>query len=183
MCKETIIGNTPMIKIFYEYNGNKRFVYAKLEYYNLTGSIKDRVAYRIITNAIKNDLLKPNMAIVEATSGNTGISLAAIGTFYKHPVYIFMPDWVSEERIKLMQSYGAHVTLISKDDGGFVRCVKEAKKFADENKAFLVNQFSNIENYNAHYEETRCRNFKSNYLRTISVCVWSWNWRYINGYR
>ena len=181
MCKRSLIGNTPMIKIFYEYKGNQRYLYAKLEYYNLTGSIKDRVAYRIISDAIKRDLLKPNMAIVEATSGNTGISLAAIGTFYKHPVYIFMPDWVSEERIKLMQSYGAHVTLISKEEGGFIRCVQEAAKFANENNAFLVNQFSNIENYKVHYEETRWGSARTNYYRTISICFRSWDWRHIDG--
>ena len=94
------------------------------------------------------------MPIVEATSGNTGISLSAIGAYYNNPVYIFMPDWVSKERIKLMKCYGANVKLISKEEGGFIRCVEEAKKFARKNKAFLVNQFSNKDNYNAHYETT-----------------------------
>ena len=113
MQKKNLIGNTPMIKIFYEYQGIQRYIYAKLEYYNLTGSIKDRIAYAIINNAIKTNKLKPNMPIVEATSGNTGISLAAIGAYYKHPVYIYMPDWVSKERVNLIKSYGAHVNLIS----------------------------------------------------------------------
>ncbi len=104
--KENIrnIGNTPMIKLNYEYLGEKRHIYIKLEYYNLTGSIKDRVAYYIINNAIKRGELNPDMPIIEATSGNTGIALSALGSFYGHDVYIFMPDWASKERVSLMES-------------------------------------------------------------------------------
>ena len=115
------IGNTPMIKINYRYNNKEKSVFAKLEYYNLTGSIKDRVAFYIINNAIERGNLKDGMPIIEATSGNTGISLSALGARYKHPVYIFMPDWASAERVKLMQGYGANVILISKEEGGFER--------------------------------------------------------------
>lgn len=149
-----LIGNTPMIKLYYMINGEEKFVYAKLEYYNLTGSIKDRIAYRIITKAQNENVLKKGMPIVEATSGNTGISVAALGAKFNHPVYIFMPDWVSVERKKIMQGYGANVILTSKEDGGFIRCVEEAKKFADEHNGFLINQFSNEENINAHFETT-----------------------------
>ena len=148
------IGNTPIIKIYYEYKGLKKYVYTKLEYYNLTGSIKDRVAFYIIKKAKERGELKKNMPIVEATSGNTGIALSAIGTFYKHPVYIFMPDWVSKERIKIMEGYGAKVFLISREDGGFVKCVSEAKKFAKKKGGFLANQFANEDNLLAHYETT-----------------------------
>lgn len=150
----SLIGNTPMIKIYYEYNGIKKYVYSKLEYYNLTGSIKDRVAFYIINKAKEKGVLKEGMPIIEATSGNTGISLAALGAFYNHPVYIFMPSWVSIERIKLMQSFGANVTLISKEDGGFLRCVSEAEKMAKENNGFLANQFANQNNFLAHFETT-----------------------------
>ena len=148
------IGNTPMIKINYEYKGKSKYIYTKLEYYNLTGSIKDRVAYYIINNAKKRGKLKKGMMIIEATSGNTGISLAALGRFYKHPVYIFMPDWVSKERIDLIKNYGANVMLISKEEGGFIRCVEEAKKMAEERNAFLANQFASEDNFLAHYETT-----------------------------
>ena len=148
------IGNTPMIKIQYEYKGKNKYIYTKLEYYNLTGSIKDRVAYYIINNAKKRGTLKEKMPIIEATSGNTGIALAALGSFYEHPVYIFMPDWASKERIDLMKNYGANVILFSKEEGGFIRCVKEAKKMAEEKNAFLANQFANEDNYLAHYETT-----------------------------
>jgi len=149
-----IIGNTPMIKINYIYMGKRKHVYAKLEYYNLTGSIKDRVAYYIINNAKKRGELKEMMPIIEATSGNTGISLSALGRFYNHPVYIFMPDWVSKERMNLIKKYGANVILFSKEEGGFIRCVEEAEKMAKEKNAFLANQFANEDNTLAHYETT-----------------------------
>lgn len=152
--KITTIGNTPMIRINYEYNGKDRYVYTKLEYYNLTGSIKDRIAYYIINNAMEKGELKEKMPIIEATSGNTGIALSALGRYYNHPVYIFMPDWVSEERIKIMQGYGAKVILYSREDGGFIRCIEEAKKMAKEKGGFLANQFSNEDNFLAHYETT-----------------------------
>lgn len=152
--KNDVIGNTPMIKIEYKYKGEENYVFAKLEYFNLTGSIKDRVAYYIIKNAKERGELKEKMPIVEATSGNTGISLAALGAYYKHPVYIFMPDWASVERVKLMKSYGAEVILISREEGGFVKCVSEAKKMAKEMNGFLANQFANRDNYLAHYETT-----------------------------
>lgn len=148
------IGNTPMIKIQYKYKDKINFIYTKLEYYNLTGSIKDRVAYYIIKNAKERGELKENMPIVEATSGNTGIALAALGAYYKHPVYIFMPDWVSAERVKIMESYNAKVTLISRKQGGFKKCILESKKLAKQLNGFLANQFSNLDNILAHYETT-----------------------------
>lgn len=149
-----IIGNTPMIKIKYEFNGKEKEMYTKLEYYNLSGSIKDRVAYYIINKAKEKGILKEGMPIIEATSGNTGIALAALGAYYKHPVYIFMPDWASMERIELMKLYGAKVTLFSKEDGGFKRCIDEANKLAKKENGFLANQFSNEDNILAHYETT-----------------------------
>lgn len=152
--KNSIIGNTPMIKLNYEYKGKNKYVYSKLEYYNLTGSIKDRVAYYIIKNAEKRGYLKKGMSIVEATSGNTGIALAALGSFYGYPTYIFMPDWASEERVKLMKSYGAKVTLYSKEEGGFLKCVEQAKEMSKDNNVFLANQFANKDNFLAHYETT-----------------------------
>ena len=154
MKKHTIIGNTPMINITYRYKGKENNIYAKLEMFNVTGSIKDRVAYYIIKNAKERKILKDNMPIIEATSGNTGISLSALGAYYKHPVYIFMPDWASKERIELMKLYGANITLISKEEGGFIKCVEEAKKLAKELNGFLANQFENEDNILAHYETT-----------------------------
>lgn len=152
--KNNLIGNTPMIKIYYKYKDKIKYVYAKLEYYNLSGSIKDRVAYYMICKAKEKGILTEKMPLIEATSGNTGISLSALGSYFKHPVFIFMPDWVSEERIKIMQMYGANVTLISKEEGGFTRCIKEAKNLANKMNGFLTNQFSNMDNVLAHYETT-----------------------------
>ena len=154
MKNHTVIGNTPMINITYRYKGRENNIYAKLEMFNVTGSMKDRVAYYIIKNAKEKRILKDNMPIIEATSGNTGISLSALGAYYKHPVYIFMPDWASKERIELMKLYGANITLISKEEGGFIKCVEEAKELAKELNGFLANQFENEDNILAHYETT-----------------------------
>ena len=154
MKNHTLIGNTPMIKIKYTYKGKESNVYVKLEMYNITGSIKDRVADYIIKNAKEKGILKDKMPIIEATSGNTGISLSALGAYYKHPAYIFMPDWASKERIELMKLYGANIRLISKEEGGFIKCVEEAKKLAKDLNGFLANQFENEDNILAHYETT-----------------------------
>ena len=148
------IGNTPLIKIKYKYNGKEEEIYTKLEAYNLTGSIKDRVAYYIIKRAYEEGKLKKGMTIVEATSGNTGIAISAMGALFGNPVQIFMPDWVSGERIKLMQMYNATVTLISKEQGGFKKALEEAEKYVKQNNAFLSNQFENENNILAHYETT-----------------------------
>lgn len=148
------IGNTPMIKLQYHYQGKTNFVYSKLEYYNLTGSIKDRVAWYIIQKAKERGVLKEKMPIIEATSGNTGISLAALGAYYGHPVHIFMPDWASIERVKIMEGYNAKVTLISKEQGGFKKALQEAEKLAKQTGGFLANQFANTDNVLAHYETT-----------------------------
>lgn len=148
------IGNTPMIRIKYRYNGKENYIYTKLESYNLTGSIKDRVAYYIINEAYKKGEIEKGQKIVEATSGNTGIALAALGAFYGNPVRIYMPDWVSMERQKLMKMYNAEVILVSKEDGGFEKAIQEAKEYAKINNAFYSNQFANEDNILAHYETT-----------------------------
>lgn len=148
------VGNTPLIKIKYTYNGKENYIYSKLESYNLTGSIKDRVAYYIIQEAYKEGKLKKGMEIVEATSGNTGIALAAMGALFGNPVHIYMPNWVSKERVNLMKMYNAKVTLISKEEGGFKRAIEEAINYVKRNNAFLSNQFENENNILAHYETT-----------------------------
>lgn len=148
------IGNTPMIKINYTLEGEEGSVFVKLEQYNITGSIKDRVAYYIIKKAYERGDLVKGKEIVEATSGNTGIALSALGAYFGNPVHIFMPDWVSRERLDLMKMYGAKVTLISKEEGGFKRAISAAKEYAKENNAFLSNQFENEDNILAHFETT-----------------------------
>ena len=148
------VGNTPLIRIKYKYNGKENYIYTKLESFNITGSIKDRVAYYIIKKAYDEGKLKKGMEIVEATSGNTGIALSAMGAYFGNPVHIFMPDWVSKERLNLMKMYNAKVTLISKEEGGFKRAIKEAKEYSIKHNAFLTNQFENEDNVLAHFETT-----------------------------
>ena len=149
-----LIGNTPMIKINYEYKGKISSIYAKLEYYNYTGSIKDRIAAYIIEKERENNNLKKGQAIVEVTSGNTGIAFSAIGALYGHDVHIFMPDWASIERRNLIEMYGAHVHLVSKEEGGFKKALELAENFARENNAFRPLQFDNILNVEAQYNST-----------------------------
>ena len=143
-----------MVKIKYKYQGKENYIYTKLEFYHISGSIKDRAAYYMLSKAYEEGKLKKGMKIVEATSGNTGISLSAIGSLLGNPTHIFMPDWVSKERLNLMQMYGAEVTLVSRKEGGFKKAVFLAEEYAKKNNAFLVNQFSNKYNVLAHYETT-----------------------------
>ena len=149
-----LIGNTPMIKIKYRYENREGYVCVKLEYYNYTGSIKDRLVYYIIKKSKEEKNLKENQAIVEATSGNTGISFAALGAYFSHPVHIFMPDWVSEERIKIMKLYSANVYLVSKEEGGFKEAIKRSEEFASKINGFLPRQFENSLNIETHYLTT-----------------------------
>ena len=150
----SMICNTPMLEISFKYKGEDRKIYAKAEYYSYTGSIKDRIAYFILKHAYENELIKEGDPVAEATSGNTGISFAAVGAYLGNPVTIFMPDWMSSERVKLLQSLGAEVRLVSKEDGGFTGSIALADKMSTEEGAFLPHQFSNPVNVEAHYRTT-----------------------------
>lgn len=158
---ENLIGNTPIIKIKIKYQEKIINVYAKLEYYNYTGSIKDRLAYYIINKSYQDGSLKRGQPIIEATSGNTGISFAALGAYFNHEVHIFMPDWASRERVEIMKLYGAKVYLVSKEDGGFKEAIKRADILAQEINGFRPNQFDNIKNIEAHYNTTGLEIVKS----------------------
>ncbi|MBE0701127.1 MAG: PLP-dependent cysteine synthase family protein [Acholeplasmataceae bacterium] len=150
-----LIGSTPLSKISYHYQGEKRAIYVKHEHYNLTGSVKDRMALYILHSAYEMGVLQSTSKIVEATSGNTGISFAAIGNALGHPVKIYMPDWMSKERVNLIKSYGAEIELVSKDQGGFLGCIRLAELYAKQNAdTFLPSQFSNRNNCEAHYKTT-----------------------------
>jgi cysteine synthase A len=150
-----LVGNTPILVIEFKFRGEKRVLYAKAENMNMTGSIKDRMALHIVRRAYERGLLKPGDRIVEATSGNTGISFAGIGRAMGHPVTIFMPDWMSRERIDLIRSFGASINLVSKADGGFLGSIRLADEMAEsEENVFLPKQFSNQDNCEAHAETT-----------------------------
>ncbi|PKQ63895.1 cysteine synthase [Labilibaculum filiforme] len=151
----SLIGNTPLLAIEFEYKGTRRTIYAKAEYLNMTGSIKDRMAYHIIEKAYESGALREGDQIIEATSGNTGIAFSGIGRAMGHPVTIFMPDWMSKERINLMKSYGANIKLVSKEEGGFLGSIDMANQLAEGNSnTFLPLQFSNGDNCEAHYKTT-----------------------------
>ena len=149
-----MVSNTPLLEIDITYMNKPLKIYAKAEYYNLTGSIKDRVAYYILKKAIDSGELKDDDIIAEATSGNTGIAFCAAGTYLGHKVVIYMPDWMSRERINLMESFGAEVRLVSKEEGGFLGSIKMTEELAKKGGVFLPCQFSNEENVNAHIDDT-----------------------------
>lgn len=151
---EGIIGNTPLIAIRYRLDGKEGTIYAKLESYNLSGSIKDRMAAHILSTSSQQQLLRPGQPIVEVTSGNTGIAFAALGALTKHPVHIFMPDWVSDERKGLLSMYGAQLHTVSAEEGGFEGALELAEAAAKELDAFRPSQFSNAQNPMAHYLTT-----------------------------
>jgi cysteine synthase A len=150
-----LIGNTPLLEIEFLYKGNPCKIFAKAEYLNLTGSIKDRMAFHIMREAYTKNLIKPGDRVIEATSGNTGIAFSAVGRALGHPVTIFMPDWMSDERKNLIRSLGAEVVLVSKKEGGFLGSIKRTQEMAAADpKTFLPRQFENEDNIMAHYTTT-----------------------------
>ena len=151
---ESLIGNTPTLRIYCEVSGKILPIIAKYEAVNFTGSIKDRMAFEILKGAYLVGNIQPGDTIVEATSGNTGISLAAIGAFLGHPVHIYMPKWLSEERKKLLRFYGAKLIEIGEKEGGFLHCIELAAKKASKKGFYGPKQFENSWNPCAHTKTT-----------------------------
>lgn len=148
----SLIGNTPLLQIDFSYRGKRRTLFAKAEYYNLSGSIKDRMAFHILKKAYLSGALKPGAMIAEATSGNAGIAFSALASMLGHPVTIFLPDWMSEERKNLLRSYGANLRLVSHEEGGFLGSIALAEQMhKDDPEVFLPRQFDNTDNSEAHY--------------------------------
>ena len=146
-----LIGNTPLLAMHFKFKGEERVIYAKSENINMTGSIKDRMALFIIDRAYRELKIEPGDKIVEATSGNTGISFAAIGRALGHPVTIFMPDWMSRERVDLIQSLGAEIVPVTREQGGFLGSIHLTEELAkNEEHVFLPSQFTNDANVLAH---------------------------------
>ncbi len=148
---ESLVGRTPLLGIRCKLNGRSITVYAKLETLNLTGSIKDRMALHVLKQALRSGELQPNAPIYEASSGNTGISLAAIGRALGHGVRIYMPDWLSRERVMLIEGFGAEVVPISRAEGGFLGAIARAEEDIRSVGGFLPRQFDNEDNVLAHY--------------------------------
>lgn len=152
---KSLVGNTPLLEIKFLYKGEERIVYAKSENLNMTGSIKDRMAYGILKKSYESGALKPGATIIEATSGNTGISFCAMGKALGHAVVIFMPNWLSIERYNLIQSLGAKINLVTKEEGGFLGSIAMAEELAAATEhSFLPRQFSNENNSLSHFETT-----------------------------
>ena len=149
------IGSTPMVRINRLCPNPNVNIYAKLEGFNPTGSIKDRIAVKMINDAEREGRLKPGQTIIEPTSGNTGIGLAIIGLIKGYPVEIVMSEAVSMERRKIIRAYGGKIHLTPAEEGtdGAIRL---ARKLVAENpdKYFMPDQFANAANYLAHYGGT-----------------------------
>jgi len=150
-----LIGNTPLVAVDFLYRGEPRVIYAKQESLNLTGSIKDRMALFILEEAYRSGAITPGARIAEATSGNTGISFAAVGRALGHPVTIFMPDWMSAERMAIIASFGAEIVPVSAAQGGFLGSIRLSEELAARDpNVFLPCQFANPANVEAHTRTT-----------------------------
>lgn len=146
-----LVGNTPIVKLtkLEEQENLKAAIYAKLEYFNPTGSIKDRPALNMIVEAEKAGLLQKGGTIIEPTSGNTGIGIAAIGRRLGYEVVIVMPENMSEERKKIIKAYGAKLVL-STADQGMKGAIAVAEETARKTGGIILGQFTNPNNSLAH---------------------------------
>jgi cysteine synthase len=148
----TAVGHTPLVRLCRISSGN---VFAKAEFLNPGGSIKDRVAKHIIEAAIADGSLKPGMTIIEATSGNTGIGLALVGRQKGYPVVCIMPENVSDERKKIIRAYGGEIIFTPANES-LSGCLNKMKEITSQGQGeyFVVNQFSNPRNPEVHYQQT-----------------------------
>ena len=151
-----LIGNTPLLRLG-KYRKQKELqadILAKLEWYSLAGSVKDRVALYMIKDAEAKGLLKKDSVIIEPTSGNTGIGLAAVAAAKGYRVIIVMPDTMSTERQNVLKAYGAEIVLTD-GKGGMKTAIAKAKELAETiPHAYIPGQFTNAANPKAHYETT-----------------------------
>lgn len=152
---EKLIGNTPLLQLnkIEKHFKLESHIFAKMESFNLTGSIKDRVALSMLCDAEEKGLIQKGSTIIEPTSGNTGIGLSAIGKAKGYEVIIVMPDTFSIERRKLIQGYGAKVVL-SEGKLGMQGAIDKANQLAKELNGFIPSQFTNPANVLAHYKTT-----------------------------
>jgi cysteine synthase B len=145
-----LVGNTPMAELT-RLNPNRNVkIYAKLEGNNPAGSVKDRAALNMIQSALKRGDIKPGMKLIEATSGNTGIALAMMARLFGLEIELIMPASSSKERTATMQAFGAKVVLMESME----ICRDYAEEKGLESDYYLMNQFSNPDNYLAHYKTT-----------------------------
>jgi len=155
-----LVGETPLLKLKRLVPAGSADVFAKLEYLNPGGSVKDRAAIGIIRRAEQDGKLRPGGTIVEATAGNTGIGLALIGVNRGYHVRLFVPENFSQEKVTIMQALGAEVTR-TPDAEGMQGAIDRAKEIvASDPKAFMAGQFENPANPDYHYETTALEIFE-----------------------
>ncbi|HEV7220756.1 MAG: cysteine synthase A [Terriglobales bacterium] len=155
-----LVGETPMLRFRRMVPAGAAEVYAKLEYLNPGGSVKDRAAIGIIRRAEEDGILKPGGTIVEATAGNTGIGLALIGVNRGYKVVLFVPEHFSEEKVTIMRALGADVTR-TPDADAMLGAIAQAKKFVAANTdSFMAGQFENPANPDYHYDTTAVEIFE-----------------------
>ena len=150
-----IVGKTPLLKLqrYMDANACKADILAKLEYQNPGGSVKDRVAIRMIDEAEKAGILHKGDVIIEPTSGNTGIGLACVAAARGYHLIITMPETMSVERRRLLSAYGAELVLTPASKG-VKGSIRKANELAEQLHAFVPSQFSNPYNPKSHYETT-----------------------------
>jgi cysteine synthase B len=145
-----VVGNTPLVALSHLNPNPSVKIFAKLEGQNPGGSVKDRAALNMIRSALDREDITPGTTLVEATSGNTGIALAMIAGTYKIPIELVMPSNSTIERIKTMEAFGARVTLLETIE----MCRDYAVEKSQMNDYYMLNQFSNPDNFLAHYKTT-----------------------------
>ena len=168
-----LVGQTPMLRLTRLTPSSSADVFAKLEYLNPGGSVKDRAAIGIIRNAEREGRLKKGGVIVEATAGNTGIGLALIGVNRGYRVALFVPERFSEEKVTIMRALGAEVTR-TPDEEGMAGAIRQAQELAAKTPgAFMAGQFENPANPEYHYETTAAEIFEQMEGRLDAVVLGS----------
>lgn len=150
------IGLTPLVKLNKVTKEIDTDILAKLEWFSPTGSLKDRIYYRMITEAIKKRILKPGMEILETSTGNAGIACSFVGRLMGYPVTIILPEGMSIERSKIMQAYGANIIYTPGAESDVDLCLEKQEEIIKENpgKYWVPSQYTNLDNTMAHYLTT-----------------------------
>jgi cysteine synthase A len=150
------IGRTPLVRLNNVTKGVKPQILGKIEYFSPTGSLKDRIFYRMITEAIKRDDLKPGMTIIESSTGNAGIACAFVGRMLDYPVVVVMPAGMSEERKMIMRAYGAQIIETPGAESDVDLCLEKVEEMmaAEPGKYWKAGQYTNPDNIEAHYTTT-----------------------------
>ena len=150
------IGLSPLVKLNKVTRGIKADILVKTEWFSPTGSLKDRIYYRMITEAIKRGDLKPGMEILETSTGNAGIGCSFVGGLLGYPVTIILPEGMSIERSKIMQAYGANLIYTPGAESDVDLCLVKQDEIIKENpgKYWIPSQYTNLDNIQAHYTTT-----------------------------